>query len=98
TNRLGFIAKIEIKEGLPEMLTAWEKTAEKDTEGLFSVLGKEKPAVFPYFKTAHYKGNVFRYISFSPANFGLCWAIINDRFLFTSSGENMFQLINELTK
>lgn len=98
TNRLGFIAKIEDKEGIPELLTAWEQTVENDTEGLFSALGKKNPASFSSFRTAHYKGNIFRYISFPPANFGLCWAIINDRFLFTSSGESMIQLIGELTK
>jgi len=98
TNRLGFVTEVLDKEGLADLLVSWENTMESDTENLFTVLGKEGLASISYFRTASYQGRVFRYISFPPDNFGICWAIIDDYFLFTSSGESMIKLMNLLTE
>jgi len=98
TNRLGFVTEVLDKEGLADLLVSWENTMESDTENLFTALGKEGPASISYFRTAFYQGRVFRYISFPPNNFGICWAILNDYFLFTSSGESMIKLMNLLTE
>ena len=96
SNRLGFVTEVLDKEGLADLLVSWERTMESDTENLFTVLGKEGPASVSYFKTASYQDRVFRYISFPPDNFGICWAVIDDYFLFTSSGESIIKLINLL--
>jgi hypothetical protein len=95
-NRLGFVAEIKELEGFATSTKAWESTMEKDTEKLFAVLGKTSTATYSYFKTASYKGKTFRYISFPPTNFGICWSTINNYFLLTSSGESMIKLIEKV--
>ena len=95
-NRLGFIVKIKDKEEFSNLVKTWEKTMEKDTELLFKTLGKKGPSFVPYFKDAHYQKQTFRYISFPPANFGICWSIVDDKFIFTSSGESMMAVINKI--
>lgn len=96
--RLGFLTEIKENEGLTELLNSWEATMEDDTEGLFSTLGKEGPALVPYFKQAVYKGVSFRYISFPPVNFGICWSIFDNYFLWTSSGESIIKTIDKLNE
>jgi hypothetical protein len=95
-NRLGFVAQILQKEGLHNLITVWEETLEKDTENLFEVLGKTAPAPPPYFKKAIHQKVTFRYLSFLPENLGICWAIMDDLFLFTSSGESIIHAIDRL--
>lgn len=95
-NRLGFAAEIKEIEGFAALTKNWETTMEKDTEKLFAVLGKTGPAAYPYFKTANYKGRAFRYVSFPPTNFGICWSTINNYFFLTSSGESMIKLIEKI--
>jgi len=96
-NRLGLVAEIKEKENLVNLILSWETTMEKDTEKIFEVLGKKEPASFPYFEKAVYKNVVFRYISFPADNFGICWAVVEDKFLFSSSGESMIKSIDKLT-
>lgn len=98
TNRLGFAVKIKEKEGLDELLKSWEPTIEKDTEEFFRILGKTTAASIPYFKGTTYKSVSFRYLSFPPTNFGICWAVYDNYFLWTSSGESMIKIINKLTQ
>jgi len=97
-NRLGFAAEIKDKAGLVNALNSWEPTMEKDTEALFTVLGKQGMAPVSYFRTASYKGTSFRYISFPPANFGICYSMLDDYFLWTTSGESMTKVLNKLTQ
>lgn len=95
-NRLGFVAEIKETEGFADSAKNWEPTMEKDTETLFSILGKTSSTTFPSFRTAPYRGKTFRYISFQPANLGICWSTINNYFLWTSSGESMIKLIDKI--
>ena len=88
-NKFGFIAEIEKNEGLKELLTLWEKTIEKDTEKLFSVLGKEGPALVPYFKTGKFQDNTFRFLTISKSDFGICYAFLGDYLVFTTSFKGM---------
>lgn len=94
-NQLGFIATIKELGNFYTTVRAWESTIENDTEKFFASIGKTGPAPISYFKTAYYKGHYFRYMSFSDQGFGICWAAINDRFVFTSSGESIFQVIEK---
>jgi len=96
-NRLGFIAKIK-EENLADSMLSWESTMEKDTENLFEILGKEGSAAPVVFKETTYQNNVFRYASFPSNNFGICWAIIKDKLVLTTSGGSMIKTIDKLTK
>ncbi len=96
-NRLGFIAKIK-GEGLAGSMLSWESTMEKDTENLFEILGKEGSAAPVVFRETTYQNNVFRYASFPSNNFGICWAIIKDKLILTTSGGSMIKTIDKLTE
>jgi len=95
-NRLGFVAKTAEEENVTNLMLSWETTIEKDTEKLFEVLGKEKTDTFLSFKKATYKNIPFRYISFPSENFGICWAMVENKLLFSTSGESMIKSIDKL--
>ncbi len=95
-NSLGFVAKIKEKEGFFALLESWEETMEEDTEELFLILGKKEKAPSPDFKTAEYKDVSFHYLSFPQEGLGICWAIIEDYFVFTSSSKTIFKVIDLL--
>jgi hypothetical protein len=96
--RLGFVAEIKEKEGLSDLLKSWEKTMEKDFENLFKLLGKEKPALFSYFRDGKYGEKDFRFQTFTSQDLGICYSIFDNYFLFTSSGESLNKAIDKLTK
>ncbi|MBA7626863.1 hypothetical protein ES703_34321 [subsurface metagenome] len=95
-NRLGFIA--ETKEELLSLLKTWETTMEADFENLFLVLGKTDLAPVPEFKEADYEDEVFRYLSFPSENFGICWALVDNYLIFTSSGESILRTIDKINE
>ena len=95
-NRLGFVAETKNPEELSDLLKLWEPTMEDDYKNLFAVLGKEGPALVPYFKQANYQGQSFRYQTFSQDDLGICYAIDNNYFIFTSSGESIIKVISQL--
>lgn len=105
TNRVGFIAKIENIDGFENLVRTWEQTMETDTAYLFSILGRREPAKDKTFRSATYKGRVFRYVSFPTINFGIVWGIFEittqtgekqNYFVFTSSGESMMRTIDKI--
>jgi beta-N-acetylhexosaminidase len=95
-DRLGFITRIEEKEGLDELIANWEGTLEGDTENLFSVLGKTGPALAPNFRTSSFGEGSFRFLTISTDDFGVCYALMDEYFLFTTSFESMEKLIQEV--
>jgi hypothetical protein len=95
-NRLGFVVKVKEKSGLAELMSAWEPTIEKDTENLYEALGKKGTAPISYFRSATHKNAAFRYISFNLPNFGICYSIVGDFLVWTSSGESMIRVIDQL--
>lgn len=97
-NRLGYVAEIAQKQGLTQLLLGWEKTMESDLAKLFLLLGKKGPAISPYFRQAPYKGGVIRYQTFSLQDLGICYAIINDYFVFTTSWEGLLRTIDKLVE
>ena len=94
-NRLGFVAKIKNKEQFSVIAKSWEPTMEQDFENLFLILGKTQKAQIG-FKQAKYKQVLFNYISFPGKDFGICWAIVNDYFVLTSSGKTILKIIDLL--
>ena len=95
-NRLGFVTKIQEKEGLSDLLKNWEPIMEENLNNLFKILGKEGAAPSPSFKEKEYKGITFHYLDFPQPNLGICWAISNDYFIFNSGGESMLKTIEKL--
>jgi hypothetical protein len=103
-NRLGFIATEKTleegameEENLASLILAWEKSMITDTDKLFLSLGREgEISPTTAFKQATHQGTTFRYLSFPQDNFGLCWAVYEDKFIFTSSGESIIKSLDKL--
>ncbi len=94
-NQLGLVAKAENPAVLRSILESWEQTFEKDTDNLFLLLGKEG-AVDSLFQKSSYKDVVVHYLSFTEKNFGICWAITDNYFILTSSGESIIKTIDKI--
>jgi len=97
TNRLGFITTVA-EVDLFYLLKYWESTMEQDFEILSVFLGKTSPTLVPYFREVSYKNTAFRYLSFPPQNFGICWAITDGYFIFTFSGESIIKTIDKINE
>lgn len=88
-NRLGFVAKIQ-GEDLVGLMSAWEESLEQDTEKLLTALGKEGPALVPYFKSTNFTNETnFRFLTFSKQDFGICYAVTDNYFFFATSFAGM---------
>ncbi len=98
--RMGFIVKIvkiEEKEELRTMLRAtWEDTMERDFGNFFAFFGKDKPAVNDYFSPIKYSGVDIRCQTYTLEDFGSCYSIAGDYFIFTSSLESMKKTIERI--
>ena len=97
-NRLGFATKIEQEQELINLLNSWEPSMEQDTEELFKVLGKQDPALASSFKEAVREEVAFRFLTISKADFGICYASIDDYFVFTTSFGGMEKAIEKIKK
>jgi hypothetical protein len=92
--RLGFV--IKTKEDLSSQALAWEPSMEADFNGLLLLAGGTGSAQDPAFKSASYQETAFRYLSLPQENLGICWAAFDNYFVFTSSGESMIKIIEEI--
>lgn len=92
-NSFGIVMKQT--ENAASAIRSWESTMEKDTDYLFTILGK-RARVTSSFSQSVYKGVVFRYISFPGSNFGLTYTVVNNFFIITSSGESIIQTIDSI--
>ncbi len=95
-NRLGFIAEVNEGEDMSAFLKSWEKTMEGDFETLFSLMGKESPALISYFRAAKYQGVSFRFQTFSKQDMGICYSILDNKLIWTSSWESLTKVIDLL--
>lgn len=98
--RLGFIVKITEMDGFNNLMLGWEKTMEQDTDKLFRAIGKLSPSLETGFQSAHYKGNLFRYLSIPSwkQGFGVCWSIAGDYLIFTDSGDITMKTMERMAK
>ncbi len=96
--RIGFISEVAQKEELKQLLKSWQPSMEKDFEPLFSLLGKEKPATFSFFRYIIHKEVSIRYQTFSKQDLGICYAIYDNYFIWTSSMESIEKVIDKLKK
>ncbi len=93
-NRLGFVALINDKESLADLMNSWESNIENDTSELFFVLGKQENALLPYFKTGWYQDVSFRCQPFSTQDLGICWSLFNENLILTTSWNTMEKVID----
>jgi len=96
--RLGIVAKI--KEGQQENLfikmLLWGETMEKDLNQLFELAGKVAPALKESFGKTNYRGYDIRCQTFTEKDFGSCYAIIQDKFIFSLSLESIKKAIDNI--
>ena len=95
--RIGFISEVVQKDELKQSLKSWQPSMEKEFELLFSLIGKEKPATSSSsFKSITYKKVSIKYQTFSKQDLGICYAIYDNYFIWTSSMDSIEKAIDEL--
>lgn len=95
-NRFGIIMKVKNREDLSTLTKGWEPSMEDDLDVLFSMIGKQKPAIVPYFRTSKYENLSFRFQTFGTNDIGICYITMGDYFILTSSFESMTKVIDLL--
>jgi len=93
--RIVFVAKIGEEEGLAELLKNWEEKIAK--EGFF-VSGNKVPTLLSYFKTSSYQNVNFRYLTISKEDSGICYAFLDNYFVFATSFESLKKAIEQVKK
>ena len=93
--RIVFAAKIGEEEGLAELLKNWE---EKITKEGFFVSGNKVPTLLSYFKTSSYQNVNFRYLTISKEDSGICYAFLDNYFVFATSFESLKKAIEQVKK
>lgn len=96
--RVGFTAEVRDKTILQNVMKEWEKTIAGDFSGFFFLLAGKNVSFAKTFKSAQSKDVAFRYLDSSEKNLGICYASVDDLFLFTTSGESIIRLINLVNK
>ncbi len=91
--RIVFVAKIEEKEKLTELLKNWEEKIAK--EGFF-VSGNKVPTLLSYFKTSSYQNVSFRYLTISKEDSGICYLLFDNYFVFATSFESLKKAIEQV--
>lgn len=91
--RIVFVAKIGEKEELTELLKNWEEKIAK--EGFF-VSGNKVPTLLSYFKTSSYQNVSFRYLTISKEDFGICYLLFDNYFVFATSFESLKKAIEQV--
>ncbi|MEK9153137.1 MAG: hypothetical protein AAB723_00885 [Patescibacteria group bacterium] len=97
-SRFGFIVNVRDAAALAVSLRAWESRMESDWANLWTALGKTNLAVARYFRPAIYNGAAFRYQTFTKQDFGICYAIFNDKLILTTSYAQMKLIVDELKR
>ena len=91
--RFSLVAKTTDKNGLIKSLKEWEtKTAKTGAN-----IGEKKfPPLSSSFKTAAWQKTSFRYLTLGKNDSGICYLVIDDYFVLTSSFGSMKKIIEEL--
>ena len=96
--RLGMVVKIkeEEKENFRAQVRFWEDTMENDLAQFFALSGKTGPALKENFGRIAFRGSDIRCQTFGENDFGSCYAIVNNNFIFTLSLESAKKAIEGL--
>jgi len=95
-HRLGFLTRLKQGKEISSQMSSWEPSMEKDLEKLLLALGKTEPSLAPYFKQTSFQGRSFRFLTISKDDFGICYAIIDNYFVLTTSFEGMKNAIEKI--
>ena len=99
-NRFGFVVKAKKSDDLRITLKSMEPTMEIDFDPLFSLMGKEGPAAYNFFRDASaiegYKGPDFRVKTLNKEDLGICYYVSEYYFAFASSWESMVELLSKM--
>jgi hypothetical protein len=77
-------------------MMSWESTLEGDIGGFYVLLGKKSASSEKLFKESTVGENIFRYISYTEPNLGVCWSIKDNYLIFTTSGESIIKIFDKL--
>ncbi len=88
--RLALAVKIRKGETLTTEMRNWEKNIK--TNGLL-INKKKVPSIAASFRDSTYKGEKIRFLTISTQDLGVCYAIINDTLIITSSYNSIEKLI-----
>ncbi len=91
--RIALVAAVKDKDELNTFLKNWETKISK--EGIL-ISGKKIPSLISSFKTAAFQGTQFRYLTISTLDFGICYALFDNYFIFTTSFESFKKVLDEL--
>lgn len=92
--RFGLLTKVADSNTALQAWKSWENTMEKDWETMFTLVGKTSPAPVTYFRDAEYAQTPFRYQTFSENDLGICYSILNNKLIFTSSSESLKKVVD----
>ncbi|MDO8470983.1 MAG: hypothetical protein Q7S63_03415 [bacterium] len=96
-NRLGFVTKVQNAEQAAVLMKSWEPTLERDTTEFFGIMGEKGEGYISFFRTTLYQQVSIRYQTLSNNDFGLVYALLQDRLLVTGSLESMKALIDNIS-
>jgi len=91
--RIVFAAKIGEEKELAELLKNWEEKIVKEE---FFVSGNKVPTLLSYFKTSSYQNVSFRYLTISKEDFGICYLLFDNYFVFATSFESLKKAIEQV--
>jgi len=94
--RLGFLVKTTDAQKTISLFRSRESRLENDWETILVISGKNKPALYRYFRQTSYKDVLVRYLTVSKQDLGLCYASYNDYFILTTSFESIKKIIDQL--
>ena len=95
-NRLGFVLATVSTSSLLTAFRSWESQAEASTVSIFNLMGKKSPAISKVFKNVIYKAVSIRCQAFAVTDFGICYAVYKNYFIWTSAYEQMQRIVDKL--
>ncbi|MDO8633089.1 MAG: hypothetical protein Q7K38_00865 [Candidatus Wildermuthbacteria bacterium] len=95
--RIGFALALSGNETTEQALADWESTLERDFALFFSFQGQKDSSAVRFFRETLYKGVKIRFQTYSAQDLGLCYALIDNTLVFTSSLESMKAVVDKLT-
>jgi hypothetical protein len=97
----GFVIKFneEKRAEFEKAVKGWEKDMEKNLLPITSLILDQKDKYYSnIFKETTFLNQKFRYKTFSKNDFGLCYAILDNKLIITTSGESIRKVISILEK
>ena len=89
----------ENKEQFEKAIETWEKNMENNLSPIILLTQEQKDKYYSNsFKETSFLNKKFRYKTFSKNDFGICYAILDDKLVITTSGEAIRKVISILEK